>query len=115
MTVSSNLHSQLDALVNAGNIFLIPNGTVTDQVLTVDATVGGVQFAVFHAATTHILWSNETAQCRVTFDGSAPTITNGHLIEIGDSGIWAKGLATAAKFIRTGDTSAKISASQLKS
>ena len=93
---------------------LIPNGTQADEALTVDATVGGVQFAAFHADTTHVFWSCETAQCRVTFDGSAPTTTNGHVIETGDSGIWPKALAVAAKLIRTGGTSAVISASQLK-
>jgi hypothetical protein len=100
--------------VGVGTPALQPNGTQADQSLTVDATAGGVQFAAFHADTTQVFWSCEAAQCRVTFDGSAPTTTNGHLIGIGDSGIWSKALATAAKFIRTGATSAVISASQLK-
>jgi hypothetical protein len=50
----------------------------------------------------------------VTFDNSAPTTTNGHIINPGDSGVWAKALATAAKFIRTGASSATIHASQMK-
>ena len=93
---------------------LQPNGTQADQALTVDATVGGVQFAAFHADTTHVFWTCETAQCRVTFDGTAPTATNGHVIDPGDSGTWRKELAVAAKWIRTGATSAAIAASQLK-
>jgi hypothetical protein len=80
----------------------------------VDATAGGVQLAALHADTTHVFWSNETAPCRVTFDGSGPTTTNGHLINIGDSGVWSKAMAAAAKFIRTGAVSAVVSASQLK-
>lgn len=91
-----------------------PNSTQADQRLTVDATVGGVQFSAFHADTLYVFWSNEDAQCRVTFDASAPTTTNGHIINIGDSGVWSKALATAAKFIRTGGTSAVIHASQMK-
>jgi hypothetical protein len=94
---------------------LQPNGTEASQSLTVDATAGGVQFAAFHADTTHVLWSNEAAQIRVTFDGSAPTTTNGHIIESGDSGVWLKSLVAAAKFIRTTGTSAVLTASQLKS
>src|ERR1035437_6114877 len=91
-----------------------PNGRQADQRLTVDATAGGVQFSAFHAATTNVFWSCEDQQCRVTFDSSAPTTTNGHVINAGDSGIWPKALATAAKFIRTTGASATIHASQLK-
>lgn len=93
---------------------LAPNGIQADQALTVDATAGGVQFGALHADTTHVFWSCETAQCRVTFDASTPTTSNGHIIEPGDSGVWSKALAAAAKFIRTGATSAVIAASQLK-
>jgi len=93
---------------------LQPNSTQADQALTVDATAGGVQFAAFHADTTQVFWSSEAGQCRVTFDNSAPSATNGHIIEVGDSGIWSTALAAAAKFFRTTATSAVISASQLK-
>jgi len=93
---------------------LVPNATESDQALTVDATAGGVQFAAFHADTTHVFWTSETAECRVTFDNSAPTTTNGHAVPAGSNGTWTKALAAAAKFIRTGATSAVISASQLK-
>lgn len=93
--------------------FLKPSGTQADQRLTVDNTAGGVQFATFYTQTTDVFWTCEAAQCRVTFDGSAPTTTNGHIIEAGDNGLWSKELATAAKFIRTGSVSAVIHASQL--
>lgn len=92
----------------------VPNGVQADQALTVDATAGGVQFAAFHADTTEVFWDCQAAQCRVTFDGSAPTAANGHLLQPGDSGVWSKALAAAAKFIRTGATSGLIHASQLK-
>jgi hypothetical protein len=90
-----------------------PSGTQADQRLTVADAAGGVQFAKFYTQTTDVFWTCEAAQCRVTFDGSAPTTTNGHIIEIGDNGIWSKELAEAAKFIRTGSVSAVIHASQL--
>lgn len=92
----------------------VPNGAQADQALTVDATAGGVQFAAFHADTAQVFWDCQAAQCRVTFDGSAPTASNGHLIEPGDSGVWPKALAAGAKFICTGAASGLIHASQLK-
>lgn len=93
---------------------LVPNSTQADQALTVDATAGGVKFASLHADTTAVEFDVQTADVRVTFDGSAPTSTNGHLLPVGYSDIWPKAKATAAKFIRTGGTSAVIHASQLK-
>lgn len=102
------------APVSFGNVpALSPNGTEAAQTLTVDATVGGVQFAAFHADTKQVFWTCETAQCRVTFDDTAPTASAGHVINPGDSGVWSKALAVAAKFIRTGGTSASILASQM--
>lgn len=93
---------------------LIPNGTEADQRLTVDATGGGVQLSALHANTTHIFWTLETAEIRVTFDGSAPTSSNGHIISVGQNGVWPAALAAAAKFIRTGASSGVIHASQMK-
>ena len=93
---------------------LVPNGTQADQALTVDATVGGVQFAAFHADTTHVEIDVQDAQIRVTFDNSAPTSSNGHLLNPYSRRIWPKTKAAAAKFIRTGSTSAVVHASQLR-
>ena len=98
----------------AGPLSLGPNATEPDQALTVDATAGGVQFAAFHADTTHVEFDIQTADVRVTFDGSAPTSSNGHLLPVGYSDTWSKAKASAAKFIRTGATSAVVHASQLK-
>lgn len=92
----------------------ISNGAEADQALTVDATVGGVQLAALHADTTQVMWDCQVAPLRVTFDGSAPTSANGHLIMPGDCGVWSKALAAAAKFIRSGATSAVLHVSQLK-
>lgn len=94
--------------------FFQPNGPEADQRLTVDATAGGVQFTAFAADTQFVFWTCEDAQCRVTFDGSAPTSANGHIINPGDSDVWLAILAKAAKFIRAGATSAVIHASQMK-
>ncbi len=86
---------------------------VADQRLTVDDTEGGVQLSGFHPNTTHVLYSVEGAQCRFTLDSSAPTTTNGHLLEAGDTGIFPVSWALAAKFIKTTETDATIHASPL--
>lgn len=93
---------------------LIANSTKADQALTVDATAGGVQFAAFDAETTHVFIDCQGYDVRFTLDNSAPTTDNGHIMQDGQSAIWAKSLATAAKFIRDGDSSAILHASQLK-
>lgn len=93
-------------------ITLSPNGAQADQRLTIDNTAGGVQFGAFSAGCTHVLVSFEDAQCRVTFDGSAPTTTNGHVVETGMWLVVTKPTAVAAKFIRTGAVSAAAHASE---
>ncbi len=93
---------------------LIANSTEADQALTVDDTVGGVQFAAFAPETTHVFIDCQGYDVRFTLDGSDPTTDNGHIMQDGQSAIWAKDLATAAKFIRDGDSSAVVHASQLR-
>ena len=94
------------------NVSLAPNGTQPDQRLTVDNSV--CQFGPFHAETAAVYWTAEAAECRVTFDGSDPTASNGHIIAAGSSGTWPVATAAAARFIRTGGNSAIIHASQMR-
>jgi hypothetical protein len=91
---------------------LDPNGVQPDQRLTVANSE--CQFSAFHADTAAIYWTSEAAECRVTFDGSTPTTSNGHVIAAGSSGTWSVATAAAARFIRTTGTSAIIHASQMK-
>lgn len=93
-------------------VSLAPNGTQPAQRLTVGNSV--CQFDSFHAETSAVYWTAEAAECRVTFDGSDPTTTNGHNIAAGSSGTWSVAAATAAKFIRTTGVSAIIHASQMR-
>ena len=48
----------------------------------------------------------------MTFDGSAPTTSNGHKLFAGRSYTFSKEAAVKAKFIQAGGTPAKIHASQ---
>ena len=85
----------------------------TDQRLTVDNTSGGVQLTAYPDGVTHVFLTVEDAQCRFTLDNSAPTTTNGHVLEAGDVCMWPTSWARAAKFIRTGTTSAVLHVSPL--
>ena len=103
------------------NLYPIPSGTANDHRLTVDATVGGVQFSqsgkdvntdAFDSLTKYIAMDVQDADVFMTFDGSAPTTSNGRKLFAGRSYTFSKEAAVKAKFIRSGSTSAKIHASQ---
>ena len=102
------------------NLYPIPSGSGNDHRLTVDGTAGGVLFsganddntAAFDALTKYIAMDVQDADVFMTFDGSAPTTSNGHKLFAGRSYTFSKEAAVKAKFIRSGGTSAKIHASQ---
>jgi hypothetical protein len=106
------------ASFNLNNIFPKPayyrSSPVTDQRLTVDATAGGVQFSAFNDITNMIVLDVQDADVMCTFDGSAPTSTNGHRLYSGSQYTWSTAAAAAAKFIRQGSTSAAIHASEFQ-
>ncbi len=96
------------------NLFPNPMPGETDEQLTVDATAGGVQFSsTYNIRTKFVTFDVQDASCRVTFDGSAPTSTNGHILYVGQSYTWSIASAKAAKFIRTGATSSVLHATQM--
>ena len=106
------------ASFNLNNIFPKPayyrSSPVADQRLTVDATVGGVQFSASNDITNMIVLDVQDADVMCTFDGSAPTSTNGHRLYSGSQYTWSTAAAAAAKFIRQGSTSAAIHASEFQ-
>lgn len=96
---------------NVVNLYPVPNKGVDDQTLTVADSV--VQFATaFNEETKYVVLDVQTADVRVTYDNSAPSSTNGHILPAGRSYTWAKATAQAAKFIRDGSISASIHASE---
>lgn len=73
------------------------------------------QFLAFHGNCTHVLWSLEGADVRVTFDGSDPVAgANGHLFLDGATGVWRVELAQAARFTRNAGVNAAIHVTQLR-
>lgn len=97
----------------------ILNGTpLIDTRLTVDSTAGGVQFAAAfftqdpqNSAFTCVDLDVQDADVYCTFDSSAPTTSNGHLLKQNTGYTWSRARALAAKFIRAGAVSAAIHAS----
>tara|TARA_R110002072_G_scaffold220939_1_gene378180 strand:- start:841 stop:1155 length:315 start_codon:yes stop_codon:yes gene_type:complete len=94
------------------NLYPKPTPGATDQALSVDATAGGVQFSAFNSLTKYVVLDVQGADVRVTYDDSAPTTTNGHILYAGRSYTWSKQAAVAAKFIRDTSVTAGIFASE---
>lgn len=85
------------------NLYPVPSAGVNDEALAVSNTVGGVQLTASGwtgANTKYVQWQCQTDSVRVTFDGSAPTTTNGFVLSANQSGTWDLETAKAAKFIR---------------
>jgi hypothetical protein len=92
---------------SVNNLYPSPSPGLTDEALSVDNTAGGVQLAASgwsQSNTKYVDWQCQTDQIRVTFDGSAPTTTNGFLLNVNQSGSWSYDRAKAAKFIRVTNT-----------
>lgn len=104
---------------NINNIYPRPayslSAVVTDQRLTVDSTVGGVQFTAYAIPNVDcVMFDVQTADVMCTIDGSAPTTTNGHRLYAGTFYTWATATFNAAKFIAATATSGVIQASPLQ-
>ncbi len=95
---------------NVVNLYPVPTKGVNDQTLTVSNSV--VQLSSFDELTRYIVLDVQVADVRVTYDDSAPTASNGHIVFAGRSYTWAKETAEAAKFFRDGSADATIHASE---
>lgn len=75
--------------------------------ITVDATAGGVALTTATIAKQNdALITVETAQVRFTLDGTAPTASAGHILEVGDVlELDSSEALELARFIRTGGVS----------
>lgn len=107
---------------NSNNLYtrpaIVANTPLIDTRLTVDSTAGGVQFAAAfftqdaqESYFTLVDLDVQDADVMCTFDGSAPTTTNGHRLNQGTAYTWSRARALAAKFIRQAGVSASIQAS----
>ena len=80
---------------------VLPAPGVGDRTLAVTATASNFIVAALNADTSHVYWSLDGCDMRVTIDGGAPTAGAGHIFKDGNSGIWSRSWAIAAKVIAT--------------
>ena len=80
---------------------VLPAPGVGDRTLAVTGTASDFIVAALDADTSHVYWTLEGCDMRVTIDGGAPTAGAGHIFKDGNSGIWSRSWAIAAKVIAT--------------
>lgn len=92
------------------NLYPSPNGTVSGQNLAVNTSA--VQFAAFHTDTKYVMIDVQDNSVYVTFDGSTPSATNGHVL-LKEKGLLVLSSASgkAAKFLQ-GTGAAVVQVSQ---
>lgn len=82
------------------NLYPRPNGTVAGENLSCPTTGSGVQLAALDADTKYVMIDVQDNNVIVTFDGSVPSGTNGHLLVKEQGLITLSALsAKAAKFL----------------
>ena len=88
-----------NAKVVNGPMQVIPVSNTTHRDLTVGSTAVNFIGAALNANTSHVYWTLDGADMRFSIDGTTPTITVGHIIKDGNSGIWSRTWAQSVKVI----------------
>jgi|TARA_X000001388_G_scaffold2259_1_gene1806 hypothetical protein len=89
------------------------SGTSGDFSGTGGTTVtGGDNSAAFNSLTKYVVLDVQVADARVTYDGTAPTASKGHILYSGRSYTWSKQAATAALVINDGSSNSVIQISE---
>lgn len=92
------------------NLYPQPTGEA-DERLAVSSTAVSLTAGWTSAKTKYVLIDVQGADVMVTFDGSTPTASNGHLFKAGvQPFFWNKETARVAKFIRSASTDAAVQA-----
>jgi hypothetical protein len=94
------------------NLYPKPNGTAAGQNLTVGATAVQFDPATFDYKTNAFFVTVHTHPVIVTFDGTTPTASNGHVLPTDWYGWWSKDAAIAAKLLRHTSSSSQVTISQ---
>jgi hypothetical protein len=102
------------AATRVTNLYPVPTTGATAKRLTVDATAGGVAVdpTTIHPLTQFVYLNVQDADVIVTFDGSVPSVTNGHILPVGFIDTWDVRAFTVAKFIRRTGTSGVVYATE---
>ena len=92
------------------NLYPVPNATVAGENLAVSTSA--VQFSAFHTDTKYVMIDVQDDSVYVTFDGSTPSASNGHILLKEQGLLVLSALAgKAAKFIQV-TTAAVVHVSQ---
>jgi hypothetical protein len=94
------------------NLYPKPNGTAASQNLTVADTAVQFDSTNFDYKTNAFFVTVNTAGVIVTFDGSTPTASNGHVLPADWYAFWSKDAVLSAKLLRSTGTSAVVTISQ---
>lgn len=93
------------------NLYPVPTPGETDQRLAVSNTAVNFASTFYNENTKFVFIDVQGADIMVTFDGSTPTASNGHLLKDGYNDFWSARRADAAKMIRAATTDAAVQAS----
>jgi len=88
-----------NAKVVNGPMQVIPVSNTTHRNLTVSSTSTNFIATALNANTSHVYWTLAGADMRFTIDGTTPTVSDGHIIKDGNSGIWSRTWAESVKTI----------------
>ena len=83
------------------NLYPKPTPGATDQTLALNSA-STAQFTAFEAGTKYIVLDVQDADARVTFDTSAASTSNGHILYAGRSYTFSARAAEVAVFARKG-------------
>lgn len=89
-----------------------PTASGSDELLAVSTSAVALTTTGWKDATTHVLLTVGAQPIRVTFDGSAPTASNGHYWPSGKEALVTKATAKAARFIRAGASDSDVHATE---
>lgn len=79
-----------------------PNGTDTRTTVSTSIIEPSTIMGTPDDETTHFLVNVQSQPVMVTFDGSDPTASNGHLFSSGYQDFWPKQMLAKARWIRQG-------------
>lgn len=85
-------------VVNGPMQVIAANGALHRN-LTVNSTATNFIVAALTSDTTHVYWTLEGCDVRMSIDGVNPTSLDGHILKDGNSGIWSRSWAQSAKVI----------------
>lgn len=94
------------------NLYPKPNGTAPSQNLSVEETVVQFNSTNFDYKTNAFFVTVHSHAVIVTFDGTTPSASNGHVLPANWYAFWSKDAVLAAKLLRHTGSSAVVTISQ---